>query len=96
MMGRGYIEDWATKAARRIKDEPRGASEDRIAAIIATFAEPLMKLLHESRREHILCEDGVCYKATVPEDEMEEAECTCGADAWNAKVDKALDGLGLN
>lgn len=57
------INDWAAKCADRIDDEyphARGKqhpSIDRIAAIIATFAEPLMNLLRESKREHYHCED---------------------------------------
>lgn len=50
------IEDWAAKAARKIRSEHRGCKEgptqERCAAIIATFTEPILKLLAESRREH--------------------------------------------
>lgn len=101
------INDWAAKAAERIYDTEnnwgRKASVDRIAAIIATFAEPLMQVLRESKREHQHCEDSFycCRRCTSPDHFLLEGEtlggdlteCTCGADAWNARVDAALDGL---
>lgn len=52
------VNDWAARAADRIDDEyphargKRRPSVDRVAAIIATFAEPLVGLLRESRRLH--------------------------------------------
>ena len=55
------INDWASKAAYRIRCElckERLPSQERIAAIIATFAEPLVKLLAESRRAHRHTADG--------------------------------------
>lgn len=57
------VNDWAAKAARRIMSEfpprgSRGPHEDRIAAIIATFAEPMVALLRDSRREHLHSADG--------------------------------------
>ena len=110
------INDWAAKAAQRIVDEHdplrRGLDPpgpERIAAIIATFAEPLMKLLRESKREHDHFPDGDirdgtccprCCCASWPNDPEADFEpepnsddpCSCGADAWNAKVDAALAG----
>jgi hypothetical protein len=115
------INDWAAKAARRINRGGFGhdeeAREERIAAIIATFAEPLVALLRESYRGHYHCENdnwhccGKCvHECTMIEDgelghEHDESccvsgqgygrvngVCNCGADAWNAKVDKALGG----
>jgi hypothetical protein len=98
------INDWAAKAAQRIADESHPSivgsmSLERIAAIIATFAEPLVALLRESRREHRRhcdkeasspcdCGSGHCPINAVA---REAAKCTCGADAWNARVDKALE-----
>jgi hypothetical protein len=89
------INDWAAKAAERIDDEygGRGTSRtvERIAAIIATYAEPLMKLLQEARREHFQsCEALLNYDDDG--DKVFDNECTCGADAWNERVDKALNG----
>lgn len=56
------INDWAAKAAERIVYGKNGPiSEERIAAIIATFAEPLVALLRESRREHLHVEDDTWY-----------------------------------
>lgn len=56
------VNDWAAKAAQRIINEPlnlkdRRSQKERFAAIIATFAEPLMTLLRDSKREHHHCED---------------------------------------
>lgn len=80
------VNDWAAKAAKYLHedltDRHNPPTIERVAAIIATFAEPLMTLLREARREHTRdC-------AT----ERREWECTCGADAWNARVDAALVG----
>lgn len=82
----GNIVDWATKAAEHINPKD---SVSRIAAVIATHAEPLMKLLREARRSH----DVRCL-ACGDEDEAPEAAgvCTCGADTWNQKIDAALQG----
>lgn len=60
------IEDWAAKTARRIVDEyndrriPR-KDEAHVAAIVATFAEPLVALLRESHRSHYHCDDNWWY-----------------------------------
>lgn len=107
------VEDWAAKAARRIVDEyvdrrtPR-RDQDHVAAIIATFAEPLVALLRESRREHDHADgdvrDGACCPRCCceswpddPEGDFEptpnsDEPCTCGADEWNARVEAALRG----
>lgn len=107
------INDWASKAAHRIATEitfgvphvPRQRHENRIAAIIATFAEPLVALLKESRREHHHCDDSwYCCGKCKSEDhcgitltshdapKRRAGVCDCGADAWNARVDAALAG----
>lgn len=96
-MGKGYIEDWATKAARRIVGEYDGRrlphnSEERVAAIIATFAEPIIKLLGEAQEGRHYDGVGEIPGPECPKLEHEDAECTCGADEWNARVDKALRG----
>lgn len=120
------INDWAAKAARHIEGEIFGKDhrgrtvaerphEGRIAAIIATFAEPLITVVRASRRSHYHCEDSwyCCGKCTHQCDNYEEDHehdescyvhshdgeaartkgvCNCGADAWNARIDAALDG----
>jgi len=109
------VNDWAAKAARRILDDlpplrPRGSTttkseryptEERIAAIIATFAEPLTQLLQKAKREHYHCDDSwYCCKKCTHSDHSglreflneEGSICDCGADAWNKKVDDVLNG----
>lgn len=77
------VNDWTTKAARRIRGDmdywgdkllPHD-KEERIAAIIATFAEPLMTLLRESKRMH---------RHDTPLDEDETNDCCpqCACDSW--------------
>jgi hypothetical protein len=82
------VNDWATKAAQHIHDElPRIRNRprvDRIAAIIATYAEPLIVLLTESKREH----EEMCANQRI----VFTGICHCGADAWNARVDAVLAG----
>ena len=107
------INDWAAKAAERIQEECDGnfgctVSVERIAAIIATFAEPLIALLQESRREHYHFGGDIpgtdcCPRCTCqcwpadPEPDFEpepnsKLPCDCGADAWNARVEAVLGG----
>jgi hypothetical protein len=95
------LHDWASKAAQHIYDElPRIRNRprvERIAAIIATYAEPLVVLLLESKREHGYDEDGdPCdwWNYIVNEGEEHKA-CTCGAAAWNARIDAALSGSSI-
>lgn len=92
------IQDWAARAASRIDDEYKQhdelnwPSQDSIAAIIATFAAPILTLLNEARRTH----DGKCKVfETATEDaegilELDGADCTCGVSAWNARINEAL------
>jgi hypothetical protein len=90
------INDWAAKAASIIMGEDRRArdAEERIAAIIALHAEPLVKLLRESKMEHnatYLREEN--DQEPCPKHYDEDATvCTCGADKWNARIDEALNG----
>jgi hypothetical protein len=104
------IEDWAAKAARKISENAQVVrrafgplaypAEEEIAAIIATFAEPLVKLLRESRREHYHCDDSYyCCGACDAEDHgplgggfanREGGVCNCGADEWNKRIEEAL------
>jgi len=114
------VNDWAAKAAHKIVDDfglDEGRSKERIAAIVATFAEPLVALLRDSHRNHYHCEGddwqccGKCtHECTMIEDGELDHEhdesccvsgmgygrkngvCNCGADAWNARVDAALNG----
>jgi hypothetical protein len=63
----GTVQDWATRAARKIDSEIFGQDHrgrpvadrvaiPRLAAIIVTLAQPLLDLLKP--REHYHCEDG--------------------------------------
>lgn len=66
-----------------------------LSTIIAGHAAPLVALLQESHREHIFALDSRrgtlraaikgCRAKFFPDD-----PCTCGADAWNARVDAIL------
>lgn len=103
------INDWTAKAARRICDEPGRKNAERIAAIIAVHAEPLVALLREARRPHYHCDDSwyCCGRCQHPDHTWTDHEylsshdgeaareagvCNCGADAWNARIDKVLGG----
>jgi hypothetical protein len=85
------LHDWASKAAQHIYNElPRIRNRPRvehIAAIIATYAEPLISLLQESKREH----EEMCANQRI----VFTGVCHCGADAWNARVDEALSGSSI-
>lgn len=98
------IDDWAAKAADRIDDEyPHARREqrpsvERIAAIVATFAEPILMLLAESRRSHHRgYNDESCDYPPCPasDEDVNDEKCTCGADAWNARIETALSGRKL-
>lgn len=78
----GTIQDWATRAAQYISQQKVA----RNAAVIATFAEPWMKLLRESKHSHVVG----CPKYDYDDIFDKDDTCTCGADAWNARVDEAL------
>ena len=87
----GNIQDWASKAAEYLSGDKR-ASTEHVAAVIATFAEPLVKALEASRREHnkfscVKLSDASCNALDIPYD---DCKCTCGADAHNAMIDEAL------
>ncbi len=81
------IKDWASKAAERcattlVIDAPRQERIDRAAAIIATFAEPLVSLLREAKREHYSCEDtwyccGKCTCSCVSGEKDHEHDESC-------------------
>lgn len=93
----GHVHDWASKAAEYICGEGK-QRPDRVAAVIAHFAEPLVALLRASTRAHHggyqdeNSDESPCPKYN---DEFNDDEkCTCGADEWNAKIDAVLDGKG--
>ena len=90
----GHLADWAARAGAYLHAEGVRLSSHRIAAVVAHFAEPLVKLLKEARREHhksYLAEENdhdPCPKSY--EDSSLDAKCTCSADAWNARIDEVL------
>jgi len=89
----GHVYDWAARAAERIAASERTSSVHRLAAVITLFAEPLTNLLRSTRRPHNDSDDGYCKKLLTlggPDNFRSLAECTCGADEWNKKVDEAL------
>lgn len=86
------VNDWAAKAAERIvfefdnlgyKGIAKVRQEDRIAAIIATYAAPLLKVVNDARRHH----DTICEAHY-----HKGARCSCGASKYNARIDRALNG----
>lgn len=102
------INDWAAKAATRIVMEEfvkvRGqaaceAAESRIAAIIATYAEPLIALLRESKRPHYHNEDdqwyccGACTHEcwVIEEDQDHEHDKNCCVDSHD--IPKRIQGV---
>lgn len=108
-----HVEDWATKAARKILSELHDVrhhlfkqKEARVAAVIATFAKPLLDALDAARPAHYHCDDSwyCCGKCTNSDHSRHDDEflasngyrtpgvCTCGADELNARIDKALNG----
>jgi hypothetical protein len=92
-------EEWATKAARQIMTEGDrlrlalggGLVESEVASIISAHVAPLAALLQEARREHHGVDDegDPCEKVNYLDGLH---VCTCGADAWNARVDAVLAG----
>lgn len=87
----GSIYDWAARAAIYLSAE-RLPSTHRIAAVISHFAEPLVRMLQETRRWH----DGHCpsVEGCDPEDQSDadDSVCSCGTTKWNKRVDKVLQG----
>lgn len=101
------LNDWAAKAARKIHEEVseivasaqphrqyKLPSEQRMAAIIAVHAKPILALLNEcGRGGHSRgYNDEACDYPPCATSYDENAKCTCGADKWNARVDAALNG----
>lgn len=54
----GHVYDWAAKCGAYLHAEGVRLSSHRIAAVVAHFAEPLVKLLREAKREHHHVADG--------------------------------------
>lgn len=98
----GTIHDWATRCAEYVDGEFETAKHrptiSRLAAVIAHFADPLVKLLSESKRLHLHVEGDpylccpLCTRCEGTRNSSWNGEChpDCGADEWNAKVEKAL------
>lgn len=88
------INSWAMKVARCIVEIPEGHHQtERIANVIAMFADPIVALLCDSKRGYDMLCHAVEFMLVVDGKVVIEA-CTCGADAWNARVDAALAGKG--
>lgn len=100
------IHDWASKAADYIHESyrPRNLrpTKERTAAVIATYAEPLIKLLRETERKHrhdALYHRTCCPQCTCQSNDYEAEEpnsdkpCDCGAAEWNEKIEQALSGV---
>ena len=88
------IHDWAAKCAEYINSLSPRPKTERIAAIIATFAEPLVALLREARRsDHEAgCMAGWAQVGVIYDD----TRCSCSVGVWNAKIDAALAGNPTN
>lgn len=57
---------------------------------LVTRIVKLREALNESRQPHYSCEDSY-YNCGKHEDAWrKDDECSCGADAWNAKIDRIL------
>lgn len=98
------INDWASRAAERVRDEYRSAAEwgstpsqERVAAIIATFAEPLLKLLSEARRVHHHEKDdswyccGACTHPCENDEEDHEHDDSCCVESTMDRVQGKCD-----
>jgi len=82
------VHDWASKAAEHINPKDSVA---RIAAVITLFAEPLITLLRQAKREHNF--DARWDAKSCPKALDDDATtCDCGADEFNAKIDAVLAG----
>jgi hypothetical protein len=95
----GHIWDWAAKAGVYLHAEGVRLSSHRIAAVVSHFAEPLVKLLRESHREHhhhgrepLLCCPRCTCKSPDGDEPNSDEPCTCGADEWNVRLRAVLEG----
>lgn len=86
-----WIEDAAGEIADEFRDGFRPPREDDVRVneeIIRRHAAPLLALLRESKRKHGYDEEGdQCDKTNYLDGQH---ACSCGADAWNARVDAVL------
>ena len=97
------VNDWAAKCAREIRDELplrlKTPSEERIAAMIIVYLNPILEVLRDARREHRHDEEGQCCaqcKCNSGGSEEQEPNhpnfpCDCGADDLNNRIDKVLE-----
>ena len=105
------MNDWAMKAARQIVEvecnHRSAARVERIAAVLRQYARPALALVYNAKREHQHCDDAwyCCGKCEHPDHdgadglsnhrERRAGECNCGADAWNEKVERTCEALGI-
>jgi hypothetical protein len=70
------IQDWASRCALRIKSVEKGASVERLAAVIEVFAKPMLDLLKQARREHYHCDDSwyCCGRCTHPDHSRDDED----------------------
>lgn len=90
----GNIQDWATVAASYVHGEGL-KNVSRTAAVIATFAKPLMDALEAAKRPHhkgYNDESSDYPPCPCSHDDSENEKCTCGAAEWNSKIDAVLRG----
>lgn len=72
---------------------PKRTDDPHILALATSYLD-LHHLVQDSRRLHRDCDDSwySCPKAYGGcDDPRAGTECNCGADAWNERIDKALD-----
>lgn len=86
----GHVYDWAAKAGAYLHAESVRLSSHRIAAVVSHFAEPLVKMLREAKRDDHEpgCPAGFAQVGIVYEDE----ECSCSTGEWNKRIDEVLHG----
>lgn len=82
-------------------ESPELVTNEDVASIISSHAAPLVALLREARREHYHCDDSwYCCPLCDSDDHggpgaggayKKPGECTCGADAFNARIDALLN-----
>lgn len=99
------VNDWAAKAAQRILVEyeskspyDKRDSEAHVAAIIATFAEPLVAMLRESHREHYHSNDswyccGQCTHECDNEEMDHEHDESCCVGSNSQRPEKCNCGV---
>lgn len=94
------VEGWRYNAAQGVITDARGVVLFMVysheAAQLVMRMPELVSLLRESKRKHDRgYNEESCDYPPCPlsyEDATLSEKCTCGADAWNARVDAALAG----